>query len=154
MPFELKSRAFESGEMIPVRYTCDGEDVSPPLEWSAPPEDTESLVLLCDDPDAPVGTWSHWVLYNIPAEFRLLREHVPPEEVLPWGGVQGRNDFGRVGYGGPCPPRGPAHRYFFRLIALDKPVTLSPGATRQEVLRHIRGHILAETELMGRYARR
>lgn len=154
MDFTLKSNAFEAGETIPTRYTCDGEDVSPPLEWTDPPEETVAFALICDDPDAPRGTWTHWVLYNIPADFRLLREGVPTTERLNWGGIQGRNDFGQIGYGGPCPPRGPAHRYYFRLFALDEQIDLPAGATRQEVLRRIHGHILAEAELMGRYARR
>ncbi len=153
MAFELKSTAFENGGFIPKKYTCDGPDVSPPLSWTDPPEETRSLALICDDPDAPMGTWVHWVLFGVPPEIRELPEGVPTEKTLPWGGKQGRNDFGRIGYGGPCPPRGPAHRYFFRLYALDIEPDLSPGATKRELLRAIEGHILAETELMGRYGR-
>ena len=153
MAFELKSTAFENGGFIPKKYTCDGSDVSPPLSWTDPPEGTKSLALICDDPDAPMGTWVHWVLFGVPPETRELPEGVPTEKTLSWGGKQGRNDFGRIGYGGPCPPRGPAHRYFFRLYALDTEPDLSPGATKRELLRAIEGHILAEAELIGRYGR-
>ncbi len=154
MTFRIRSDAFGPDEVIPVKYTCDGEDISPPLEWTEPPEGTKALALLCDDPDAPRGTWSHWVLLNIPTEFRLLREGVPTEKTLPWGGVQGTNDFGNIGYGGPCPPRGPAHRYMFRLYALDCVLDLPPGVRRQGVLERIRSCLLEETVLIGKYARR
>lgn len=151
MAFELKSAAFENGGHIPKKYTCDGPDVSPPLSWTDPPEGTRSLALICDDRDAPVGSWVHWVLFGLPPETRELTEGVPTQRTLPRGGKQGRNDFRRIGYGGPCPPRGPAHRYFFKLYALDAEPDLMPGATKREFVRAIEGHILAETELMGRY---
>lgn len=153
MEFTLTSSAFEPGGMIPKPYTCDGFDVSPPLRWTDPPPGTKSFALICDDPDAPVGTWVHWVLYSLPPEIRELPEGVPPQPTLPGGGKQGRNDFRKIGYGGPCPPRGPAHRYFFRLYALDTDPNLEPGATKQDLLKAMTNHILAQAELMGRYRR-
>ncbi len=153
MEFTLTSSAFEPGGMIPKLYTCDGPDVSPPLRWTDPPPGTKSLALICDDPDAPVGTWVHWVLYSLPPEIRELPEGVPPQPTLPGGGKQGRNDFRKIGYGGPCPPKGPAHRYFFRLYALDADPNLEPGATKQDLLEAMTNHILAQAELMGRYRR-
>jgi Raf kinase inhibitor-like YbhB/YbcL family protein len=149
MNLRLSSSAFESGGDIPMKYTCDGNDVSPPLEWNGAPDGTQSFVLICDDPDAPRGTWSHWVIYNIPPNVSQL-----PEGAKAPGAAEGRNDFGNTGYGGPCPPRGPAHRYYFRLYALDTTLDLPPGATRQQALDRIQNHIVAQAELMGRYARR
>jgi Raf kinase inhibitor-like YbhB/YbcL family protein len=154
MTLKLTSSAFKHEGDIPVQHTCDGEDISPALEWSDVPEETVSLALLCDDPDAPRGTWSHWVLFHIPADVVRLPEGVDKVERLPWGGVQGRNDFGRIGYGGPCPPRGPAHRYFFRLFALDNTPPLEAGANRQALIKAVHDHIVAQAELMGRYRRR
>ena len=151
MAFELRSAAFEDGGYIPRKHTCDGPDVSPPLSWTEPPEGTKSLALICDDLDALAGSWVHWVLFGLPPETRELSEEVPTQGTLPGGGKQGRNDFRRIGYGGPCPPRGRAHRYLFKLYALDAEPDLSPGATKRELLRAIEGHILAEAELMGRY---
>jgi Raf kinase inhibitor-like YbhB/YbcL family protein len=154
MGLELTSAAFELGETIPSQYTCEGKDVSPPLAWRGVPRRAQSLVLVCDDPDSRNGPWSHWVLYDIPADRDGLEENVPPDGHLSWGGVQGRNDFGNPGCGGPCPsPPGSAHHYYFRLYALDEALRLPPGATRQQVLDRIRGHILDQTELMGLYAR-
>jgi Raf kinase inhibitor-like YbhB/YbcL family protein len=150
----LISPAFDSGESIPVKHTCDGANVSPPLVWHNVPDGTKSLALICDDPDAPRGTWSHWVLYNIPPNRTELPEGVPTDGKLGWGGLQGRNDFGNIGYGGPCPPRGPAHRYFFRLAALDVALDLGPGLTRQQILNHVAEHRIDQAELMGRYQRR
>ena len=152
MGFVLSSTAFEAGGTIPVDYTCDGRDVSPPLVWGTAPEGTVSLALVCDDPDAPAGTWVHWVVYNIPPSRKGLDEAIPAVERLADGTLQGRNDFGRLGYGGPCPPGG-THRYFFRLYALDVRLDLPPGARRGELMRAMRGHVLAEAELMGRYGR-
>ncbi len=152
MEIKVKSEAFEEGGMIPKKYTCDGEDASPPLSWTGVPEGTEALALICDDPDAPVGTWVHWVIFNIPPDTTGLSENIPPERVLESGARQGRNDFGNIGYGGPCPPRG-THRYYFKLYALDKKVDLEPGATKDELLKAMEGHILAEGRLMGRYKR-
>ena len=139
--------------MIPRKYTCDVEDVSPPLSWTQPPAGTKSMVLICDDPDAPVGTWVHWVLYNLSPDVTELPEGVPPNEIVLGGAMQGTNDFRRIGYGGPCPPRGPAHRYFFKLYAVDYQPKLRPGARKKDVLKAIEGHILAEGQLMGRYKR-
>jgi len=152
MEIKVKSEAFEEGGMIPKKYTCDGEDASPPISWTGVPEGTEALALICDDPDAPVGTWVHWVIFNIPPDTTGLSENIPPERVLESGARQGRNDFGNIGYGGPCPPRG-THRYYFKLYALDKKVDLEPGATKDELLKAMEGHILAEGRLMGRYKR-
>jgi len=152
MEIKVKSEAFEEGGMIPKKYTCDGEDASPPLSWTGVPEGTEALALICDDPDAPVGTWVHWVIFNIPPDTTGLSENIPPERVLESGARQGRNDFGNIGYGGPCPPRG-THRYYFKLYALDKKVDLEPGATKDELLKAMEGHVLAEGRLMGRYKR-
>jgi Raf kinase inhibitor-like YbhB/YbcL family protein len=159
MTIRLESSAFQEGGMIPRTYTCDGEDISPPLSWSGVPESARSLVLICEDPDAPLGTWTHWLLYNLPAEVTALPERLPPEGTIQVasGGAkhparQGRNDFRKLGYGGPCPPSG-THRYYFRLFALDTTLNLEPGASRKQVLGAMEKHILAQGELMGRYAR-
>ena len=152
MAFELTSSAFAHEEPIPQKYTCDGEDISPPLQWSDPPEGTQSLALIADDPDAPMGTWVHWVLYNLPAETRALSEAVPSDADLPDGGRHGKNSWRRLGYGGPCPPGG-THRYFFKLYALDTALALAVGASKRQLLRAIEGHILAQAELMGTYTR-
>lgn len=151
--FGIESPAFEQGGMIPSRYTCSGEDVSPALRWTAPPAGTRSLVLIAEDPDAPGGVWTHWVVYNLPAGVREMPGNVPKRDNAPGGGLQGRNSFGRIGYGGPCPPPGHAHRYFFRLYALDMVLSLKAGATKQEVLEAAKGHILAQAHWMGRFKR-
>ncbi len=153
--FALRSPAFENGGRIPRRYTCDGEDVSPPLEWSGAPRGTRGYALVMYDPDAPRGTFIHWVLYNIPASTTRLPEAVPPSPVVEGIGVQGVNDFGRTGYGGPCPPPGHGvHRYFFALHALDTDdIGLGPGASAEEVVERIRGHVLGYAVLMGTYSR-
>ncbi len=153
MNLQLTSSAFSEGSPIPKRYTCDGEDASPPLKWSGVPHDAKSLALICDDPDAPAGTWVHWVLYNVPASTTELPEGVPASEVVLGGAQQGVNDFRRVGYGGPCPPRGSPHRYFFKLYALDIELKLKPRASKQSVVSAMQGHILAEGQLMGTYKR-
>ena len=153
MKLELRSSAFAAGQPIPKKYTADGPDVSPPLEWGEPPVGTQSFALICDGPDAPVGTWVHWVLWGLAADTRALGESVSKEEALPNSVKQGRNDFKRIGYGGPAPPRGPAHRYFFKLYALDNVADLKPGATKAELERAMQGHILAQGELMGKYGR-
>jgi Raf kinase inhibitor-like YbhB/YbcL family protein len=152
MPFELTSPVFAPGESIPTRYTCDGDDISPPLAWTDPPAGTQSLALICDDPDAPVGTWVHWVLYNLPPDARSLPEAVPSDADLPRGGRHGENSWRRLGYGGPCPPSG-THRYFFKLYALDTVLDLDAGVDKKQVLRAMEGHVLAEAELMGVYSR-
>ncbi len=149
----LRSGAFSAGGEIPRRYTCDGADVSPPLQWDGVPQGTKSFVLLCEDPDAPGGMWVHWVAHGIPASARQLPEGVAEVEELADGTRQGMNDFRRLGYGGPCPPRGTRHRYFFRLYALDAPLAVGPKADRARVLEAMRGHVLEEAELMGTYAR-
>lgn len=153
MKLTVTSTAFREGQPIPAKYTCQGADVSPPLAWEAPPEGTQSLALICDDPDAPVGTWVHWVLYALPPGTRQLPEHVPAHETLPDGARQGVNDFRRVGYGGPCPPPGRPHRYFFKVYALDRALELPPRATKAQLLQAMAGHILAEGQLMGTYQR-
>jgi Raf kinase inhibitor-like YbhB/YbcL family protein len=162
----LRSPAFEDGGMIPQTFTCDSSDRSPPLEWSGVPASARSLVLICDDPDAPLGTWSHWVVFNLAPQVRALKEGVPPGETIAAAAAdeskagddnspkarQGTNDFGKLGYGGPCPPSG-THRYFFRLYALDIPLDLGSSVKRGQVLKAIEGHILAEGRLMGKYKR-
>ena len=153
MVFELKSDAFVQNSPIPQKYTGAGEDISPPLSWSSPPEATNRFALICDDPDAPVGTWVHWVIYDIPSELSELTEGIPPQEELDRGERQGINDFGRVGYGGPYPPHGKPHRYFFKIYALDTVLNLSAGATKEGLLSAMKGHILAETQLIGTYQR-
>jgi Raf kinase inhibitor-like YbhB/YbcL family protein len=152
MDINITSSAFEDGGMIPLKYTCDGADVSPPLQWDSVPEGTQSIALICDDPDAPMGTFVHWVLYDLPAGTSELPEDVPADATLDNGAKQGKSDFGRTGYGGPCPPGG-THRYFFKLYALDAPTGLSPGAKKADLLKAMKGHILAEGQLMGRYHR-
>ncbi len=149
---DLKSAAFAEGEMIPKKYTCDAQDVSPALEWSGAPENTKSFALICDDPDAPMGTWVHWVYYDIPGETTHLPEDVGAQEKPASGGTQGVSDFGRIGYGGPCPPGG-THRYYFKLYALDTMPELSPGTDKPTLLTEMEGHILDEAVLMGRYRR-
>lgn len=148
----LGSTAFKDGGMIPKAHTCDGKDVSPPLAWSGVPEGTKSLAIVCEDPDAPAGIWVHWVLFNMPARGRGLPEGMPPDGILEDGSKQGMNDFHRLGYGGPCPPRG-THRYYFRIYALDKRLDRKPGLTKSQLLRAMKGHILAQGQLMGRYHR-
>ena len=152
MDIKIKSPAFVPGGKIPGKYTCDGMDISPPLAWTSGPEGTKTFALICDDPDAPVGTWVHWVLFNLPADIIELRENVPPERELESGAKQGMNDFRKIGYGGPCPPGG-IHRYYFKLYALDTEINLEAGATKSELLKAMEGHILAEGQLMGRYER-
>jgi Raf kinase inhibitor-like YbhB/YbcL family protein len=152
MAFSLTSLAFLDGEPIPRRYTCDGEDVSPPLAWSGVPPGTKSLALVCDDPDAPLGTWTHWVLYGLPPEADHLPGHLPTHGLLEDGTRQGLNDFGNVGYGGPCPPRG-THRYVFALYALDAEPPRAPGATVTALRTAVEGHVLASARLTGTYGR-
>lgn len=153
MKLTLTSSAFEAGGTIPKKFTCDGPDVSPALNWNDPPAGTQSFALIADDPDAPVGTWVHWVLYDLPADARSLVENMPKQEQLSNGACQGRNDFGKIGYGGPCPPPGKPHRYFFKLYALDAKLNLKAGAAKADAEKAMQGHILAQGELMGRYGR-
>jgi Raf kinase inhibitor-like YbhB/YbcL family protein len=152
MAIKLTSSAFVENGLIPKQYTCDSKDISPPLKWESVPEKTKSFALICDDPDAPMGTWVHWVLFNLPANKRELPENLPPIATLPDGSRQGKNDFGKIGYGGPCPPSG-THRYYFKLYALDQPLDLKAGATKGQLLKAMEGHILAEGQLMGKYKR-
>jgi Raf kinase inhibitor-like YbhB/YbcL family protein len=151
---ELRSPAFAPAGEIPARHACDGADVSPPLRWSDPPAGAKGFALIAEDPDAPGGAWVHWVLYEIPPAARELPEAVAAQDAVAGIGRQGTNDFKRVGYGGPCPPRGPAHRYVFRLYALDGQTGLAPRKVKADVLKAIEGHVLGQAELMGRYQRR
>lgn len=153
MAIEIRSPAFEDGEAIPARYTCDGLDVSPQLSWDSVPSDAQSLALIADDPDAPRGTFLHWVIYDLPPDTRAIPEDVPKRQTLPSGAAQAVNGAGSVGYMGPCPPSG-IHRYFFKLYALDTQLGLGGGGTNEEVLDAMEGHVIAEGQLMGTYRRR
>jgi Raf kinase inhibitor-like YbhB/YbcL family protein len=153
MKLTLTSSVFSDGEIIPRQHTGDGKDLSPPLRWTGTPEGTKSFALICDDPDAPRGIWVHWVLFNLPADAKELPEGVPAKEVLPSSARQGKNDFGKIGYGGPAPPKGKPHRYFFKLYALDTMLDLPAGATKDQVMNALKGHIVAETQLVGKYVR-
>jgi len=150
---EIKSTAFGDGEDIPSEHTCDGEDTSPELSWSGAPEGTRSFALIMDDPDAPGGIFTHWVIFNIPGGSVELAEGVPTSAELPTGARQGRNGFGRTGYDGPCPPRGISHHYQFVIYALDKVLDLAGGASKGQVVDAMEGHILGEGELVGIYGR-
>jgi hypothetical protein len=150
---QMTSAAFSAGDMIPKKFTCDGQDVSPKLSWTDSPVKTQSFALIMDDPDAPLGTWVHWVLFDLPADTKELSEGVAKQEELPNGARQGNNDFLKIGYGGPCPPPGKPHRYFFKLYALDAKLNLKAGVTKAEVERGMKGHILARAEVIGRYGR-
>lgn len=152
MAFKLIVSAFSEGANIPKQHTCEGADVSPALEWSGEPAETASFTLIMDDPDAPAGTWNHWLLFDIPATAHSLAQGYKPAQL----GVSGTSDFGRPGYGGPCPPKGHGpHRYFFRLYAVRAAsLGLKPGARRSEIDRALRGQVLAETQYMGRYERK
>ena len=147
----VRTDAFDPGATIPAKYTCDGEDVSPPLSWDSGPEATASYALIMDDPDAPGGTWVHWVAWNIPNP--NLPEAVPSDAELPDGTRQGENSWPKTGYGGPCPPSG-EHRYFFKLYALDTKLELTASADEEALVRAMEGHLLAQGELMGVYSRR
>jgi Raf kinase inhibitor-like YbhB/YbcL family protein len=153
MSLELTSTAFQQGGAIPKEYTADGRNAPPPLRWTDPPAGTQSFALVCEDPDAPRGTFTHWVLFNVPADVRELSEQASQEAVPPNGATQGRNDFGKVGYGGPSPPPGKPHRYFFKLYALDTPLDLQPGAGKGDLLAAMKGHVLAEAQRVGTYGR-
>ncbi len=153
MSLILTSAAFHHQGEIPSRYTCDGDDISPPLAWSDAPEKTKSFALICDDPDAPGNTWVHWAIFNIPPNQMTLPANVPKTDTVAGGIRQGKNDFRKTGYGGPCPPSGKPHRYYFKLYALDTVLGLKPGATKDELLTAMKGHVLAETTLMGKYGR-
>lgn len=153
MAFEIKSAAFDPNQAVPKKYSCEGADVSPPLSWSNPPQGTKGFALIADDPDAPMGTWVHWVMYDLPADTHELPEGVPARETLNSGAKQGLNDFKKIGYGGPCPPPGRPHRYFFKLYALDGKTDLKPRATKQQLLDAMKGHVLGEAQIVGTYKR-
>lgn len=152
MTIKIVSKAFAEGGMIPKEYTCDGPNVSPPLSWTGAPKDTKSLALICDDPDAPSRTWVHWVIYNVPPDTAGFPEQVPADSTLPNGARNGISDFGKFGYGGPCPPSG-THRYFFKLYALDAVLNLSGRVTKKDLLAAMEKHIVGEGQLMGKYKR-
>src|SRR6267154_962827 len=152
---KLTSSAFSEGQPIPRAYTCDGVNISPPLEWSGVPKTARTIAIVCDDPDAPDapgGAWVHWVLYNLPADNIGLVENLPATESLKASGFQGTNEFGKIGYGGPCPPSG-THRYFFHVYALDSELPLKTGATKSELMKAMEGHTLLRGQLMGTYRR-
>ena len=152
MDITITSSAFEDGGMIPLKYTCDGNNISPPLKWQGIPAKTKSIAIICDDPDAPMGTFVHWVLFNLPPETEGLDENFPDEETFPDGARQGITDFGKTGYGGPCPPSG-THRYFFKIYALDTKVDMASIADKPALIKAMEGHLLARGRLMGRYER-
>jgi Raf kinase inhibitor-like YbhB/YbcL family protein len=149
---KVESSAFSEGGLMSARFSCDGEDISPLLTWKEAPAGTRSFALICDDPDAPMGTWIHWVIYNIPGNAMQLEENIPPHKELSNGTMQGTNSWSRIGYGGPCPPSG-THRYFFKLYALDTMIELKPGVNKDQLFRAMAGHILAEAQLIGKYKR-
>jgi Raf kinase inhibitor-like YbhB/YbcL family protein len=153
MAFHLSSSGFAEGERIPDQYTCKGEDISPPLSWSAAPAGTQEFALICDDPDAPGGTWVHWVLYKIPTSRKDLPEGISKDQKVSGIGLQGMSDSRPSGYGGPCPPPGKDHRYFFKLYALSKPLEAQTGLTKAQLLAAMKGLILGEAQLMGTYSR-
>ena len=149
---QVTSTAIKEGQPIPRPYTCDGVNISPPLEWNGTPKSAKTIAIIADDPDAPSGTWVHWVVYNLPAENIGLVENLPATEDLKAGGLQGMNDFKKIGYGGPCPPSG-THRYFFKVYAIDSELPLKAGATKADVEKAMQGHIVAQGQLMGTYSR-
>ena len=150
---ELTTTSFTPGGFMPKRFTCEAADVSPALSWTDPPAGTESFAIIEDDPDAPSGTFVHWLVYDLPAAYRRLPEGLSGNDQMAGGGRQGTNDFSRTGYSGPCPPPGKPHRYFIRVYALDAKTNLRPAATRAELGAAMQGHILAQAELMGRFKR-
>ncbi|MGA3267086.1 MAG: YbhB/YbcL family Raf kinase inhibitor-like protein [Verrucomicrobiota bacterium] len=152
MTLQLSSTAFADGQAIPAKYTCDGSDISPPLQWTNAPANTKSFALIADDPDAPVGTWVHWVIFDLPAGTGALPENMAKSPTT-GNAKQGLNDFKRLGYGGPCPPPGKPHRYFFKLYALDTLLDLKPGSSKNDLLKAMTGHLLAQGQLMGTYGR-
>lgn len=154
MSIRITSTAFADGQPIPDKYTCTGPNGSPPLQWANAPTGVKSFALIADDPDAPMGTWVHWVIYNLPPATTALAETTPPAPELPDGSKQGINDFRQTGYGGPCPPPGKPHRYFFKIYALDTMLNLKPGATKKDIETAMRGHLLAEGQLIGTYQRK
>jgi len=148
MSLQLTSDAFANGQSIPAKYSCIGKNISPALTWTEPPSGTQSFALIVDDPDAPMGTWVHWILYNIPADSRSLQEGFSPQDPI----SAGKNSSSHLSYDGPCPPSG-THRYYFKLYALDSAFNLSPGANKDQLLKAMDGHILAQSELMGTFSK-
>jgi Raf kinase inhibitor-like YbhB/YbcL family protein len=153
MQMQMSSTAFKEGEAIPVVYTCDGKNISPPLSWTEVPQGSQSLTLIVDDPDAPAGTWVHWVVFNLPPAMSSLSEGASSSGRQEQFGIAGTNSFQKSGYGGPCPPKGKPHRYFFKLYALDTMLGLKSGASKADVEKAMQGHILAQGQLMGTYGR-
>ena len=153
MGINLMSDVFEEGDIIPTRHTCDDVNISPPLRWDTLPERTMSFAILCEDPDAPLGTWTHWIIFNISPDVMELSAELEKKEHLERGMTQGINDFGYAGYGGPCPPEGEEHRYFFRIYALDTTLNPGPAVKREEFLRALNENVLDEGQLMGKYGR-
>ncbi len=150
---KVSAVAFSEGAAIPARFTCKGPDISPALGWRDLPGGTKSIALICDDPDAPMGTWVHWVLYNLPASVSGLPENVPATSATTSGALQGTNSWGNIGYGGPCPPPGKPHRYFFKVYALNEMLPLKAGATKDQVFAQMKGHVLAQGQMMGTFRR-
>jgi Raf kinase inhibitor-like YbhB/YbcL family protein len=156
VPLRVTSPAFAEGEAIPSKYTCDGQDVSPPMHWDNAPSTAKTCALICEDPDAPAGVWLHWMIYNVPSRARSLPEGVRKAPALINNWFQGVNDFGKIGYNGPCPPGGKAHRYFFKVYALDEdftPPTPPKQHNKSDLVKAMEGHIVAEGSLMGTYQR-
>jgi Raf kinase inhibitor-like YbhB/YbcL family protein len=153
MAFAISSTSFPNGGDIPKKFTCDGADVSPELSWTDAPPGTQGFALIADDPDAPAGTWTHWVLFDLPPTASSLAEGLNKIDELPGGERQGRNDFRKIGYNGPCPPPGKPHRYFFKLYALNGKLNLKPGVSKQEVEQAMEGLVQAKAEWMGKYRR-
>ncbi len=149
---EVSSIAFKDNGFIPKQHTCDGAGFSPPLQWRDIPEGTRSLAMICDDPDAPGGMFVHWVIYNIPPNIQQFAENIAHVERLSFGAIQGKNDFGMIGYGGPCPPKG-VHRYFFRLFALDETLEMGPGSSKDRLLEEMNGHLIGTCQIIGKYKR-
>lgn len=154
MAINVTTPRFEYGKAIPVKFTCDGDDVSPVIRWDNLPKDTASVVLLMEDPDAPMGTFTHWIVYNLPPDSTGMEEIIPKQKTLNNGGFQGRNDFGKYGYGGPCPPEGETHRYYFRVYALKKKLKQEDGANRDALLDAIKDKVIDSGEYMGTYKRK
>lgn len=153
MKLQVSTNAFQPGTEIPQKFTCSGEDLSPEISWTDLPEGTQSVAVIVDDPDAPVGTWTHWMVYDLPPSIQKLAQERPRTASLDDGGLQGKNDFGNLGYNGPCPPPGKPHRYFFKVYALDQKLEIPAGATRKALDEALKGHVLAEGEVMGTFAR-
>lgn len=152
MEFKIESSAFREGEIIPSKYTSDGENISPPLGWINAPNGTKSFALINDDPDAPAGDWVHWVIYNIPAGIHELKEGASSKKLLPKEAIEGITDFHKTGYNGPCPPTG-IHRYYFKLYALDAVLHLQAGVTKMQLLNAMKGHLVSQAALIGKYKR-